>query len=253
MAEARHSAKTCSICGETKPHTAFRTKGTQCRRCCSTRQVILNRQRIGTLRGTREGRERIRRYKRNYEAKLVDRGLTVNGLPRQKPYVSAAMRKARLAKDGYEWLAAHNARQAWSWWLTVKAPGWWMREAYRDRPWRNPRLTDAESWRIQYWCDPVFRAKQIEKVQRTKIKRRAQIDATDDGTLTGDVIVALFATAKCCAYCGKPMRSVEKSLDHVTPLSRGGAHSVTNVVVACKPCNFSKHTRMLDEWIGRAA
>lgn len=151
--------------------------------------------------------------------------------------------------------ASAQARKDWRWWIQSGAPDWWMREAYRSngKPWANPRLTNGEAWRIRYWCDPEYRAQQIEKVQRTKAKRRTQIDATDDGTLIGKVIVSLFAAAKTCHYCGSHMRSVEKSLDHVIPLDRGGAHSITNVVVACKPCNFSKHTKTVEEWGGRAA
>jgi 5-methylcytosine-specific restriction endonuclease McrA len=166
---------------------------------------------------------------------------------------TAERKRRRARSDGYESLVVQNALQAWSWWTRVKAPDSWVRDAYRDKPWNNPRLTSAEKWRIRYWCDPSFRAKEIEKVQRTKAKRRKQIDETNDGTLTGDVIVRLFANAKHCHYCGRRMRSVEKSLDHVIPLDRGGAHSIHNVVVACKPCNFSKHTLTVEEWRARAA
>jgi 5-methylcytosine-specific restriction endonuclease McrA len=273
------AAKQCSRCGETKPLDQFglsyrkvirsRTSGrrSQCRECVSRHRanrwksdsefrqraiakvVATNIARVIRLRNTDDGRDHLRTIKRRYQRKLVQRGMTVNGKPRKRPFRETSIN----CKDGYESLAASNARQAWAFWIKGKAPAWWMREAYRDKPWTNPRISKAQSWRIRYWCDPSFRAAQIEKVQRTKVKRRAQIDATDDGTLQGHVIVALFAAAKTCAYCGRTMRSVEKSLDHVVPLHRGGAHSITNVVVACKPCNFSKHTRTVEEWRGLAA
>jgi 5-methylcytosine-specific restriction endonuclease McrA len=40
-----------------------------------------------------------------------------------------------------------------------------------------------------------------------------------------------------CAYCStaKPLE-----MDHVTPLSRGGQHTKTNVVPACRTCNARK-------------
>lgn len=43
-----------------------------------------------------------------------------------------------------------------------------------------------------------------------------------------------------CAYCGVggPM-----TLDHRVALSRGGAHDLSNLVAACKPCNSRKRTR----------
>jgi 5-methylcytosine-specific restriction endonuclease McrA len=43
-----------------------------------------------------------------------------------------------------------------------------------------------------------------------------------------------------CYYCGdvKPLQQ-----DHVVPVSRGGAHTASNIVPACAFCNNSKHTR----------
>ena len=52
---------------------------------------------------------------------------------------------------------------------------------------------------------------------------------------------ALFARdAHLCLYCGTPFHARELSRDHVTPLSRGGTDSWTNVVTACKRCNNHK-------------
>jgi len=42
-----------------------------------------------------------------------------------------------------------------------------------------------------------------------------------------------------CAYCGgKPARLTQ---DHITPVSKGGHHTVSNIVPACAPCNSRKH------------
>jgi 5-methylcytosine-specific restriction endonuclease McrA len=47
-----------------------------------------------------------------------------------------------------------------------------------------------------------------------------------------------------CAYCG----SWATHLDHVEPLSRGGADVESNMVPACAPCNLSKGAKTLAEW-----
>jgi 5-methylcytosine-specific restriction endonuclease McrA len=53
---------------------------------------------------------------------------------------------------------------------------------------------------------------------------------------------------KACAYCtGCPATT----LDHIVPLSRGGAHSNDNLAPACVGCNSSKSGRLLSEWRGR--
>lgn len=44
-----------------------------------------------------------------------------------------------------------------------------------------------------------------------------------------------------CAYCGE---KCEPTVDHVIPVSRGGAHSIGNVVPACLFCNLSKHNKL---------
>lgn len=44
-----------------------------------------------------------------------------------------------------------------------------------------------------------------------------------------------------CPYCGRPSQTVE----HVVPVSLGGAVDETNLVGACRPCNSSKGPKSL--------
>lgn len=48
-----------------------------------------------------------------------------------------------------------------------------------------------------------------------------------------------------CAACGATER---QSIDHRIPLSRGGRHSIGNLMTLCQPCNASKHARFIVEW-----
>ena len=48
-----------------------------------------------------------------------------------------------------------------------------------------------------------------------------------------------------CHYCDAPA----KHLDHVHPISRGGQHTASNVVPACTPCNLSKGSKLISEWV----
>ena len=52
----------------------------------------------------------------------------------------------------------------------------------------------------------------------------------------------------CCAYCGKGDSALEA--EHRTPLSRGGANDIENILPACGPCNRSKHTKTEAEYRG---
>lgn len=49
----------------------------------------------------------------------------------------------------------------------------------------------------------------------------------------------------CCAYCGS---SEKITMDHVVPLSRGGRHSIGNVLPACFSCNVRKNAKFIVEW-----
>ncbi|MCY4265842.1 MAG: HNH endonuclease [Gammaproteobacteria bacterium] len=50
-----------------------------------------------------------------------------------------------------------------------------------------------------------------------------------------------------CLYCGHEYGVADLSRDHVTPISRGGKDSWTNVVTACRRCNNRKADRLLEE------
>lgn len=43
-----------------------------------------------------------------------------------------------------------------------------------------------------------------------------------------------------CVYCATPLDFETATLDHVHPLSHGGAHHPANVVLACTRCNQLK-------------
>lgn len=48
-----------------------------------------------------------------------------------------------------------------------------------------------------------------------------------------------------CAYCGE---SGHLEIEHVIPISRGGANTIANVVPSCRACNVEKSTMTPDEW-----
>lgn len=45
----------------------------------------------------------------------------------------------------------------------------------------------------------------------------------------------------CCVYCGRKMQRLTQ--DHVIALSKGGSHTLNNIVPACKSCNSKKGAR----------
>lgn len=49
-----------------------------------------------------------------------------------------------------------------------------------------------------------------------------------------------------CLYCGKAMKQILLTRDHVIPLSKGGRDVWSNVVTACRRCNTHKGDKILD-------
>jgi 5-methylcytosine-specific restriction endonuclease McrA len=50
-----------------------------------------------------------------------------------------------------------------------------------------------------------------------------------------------------CGICWQCVPAPERSLDHIIPLSRGGAHVPENIQLAHKRCNSLKGTKLMQE------
>lgn len=73
-------------------------------------------------------------------------------------------------------------------------------------------------------------------------KRRAEAYGVEHSEYSRKAILERWGHA--CAYCGR----FATHLDHVRPLSKGGADKESNIVPACAPCNLSKGAKTLAEW-----
>ena len=86
-----------------------------------------------------------------------------------------------------------------------------------------------------------YRKTHPEVAHAAHARRRARKAASP----TNDLTAAQWKAIKehygnKCVYCGRKMRSLTQ--DHITPLSKGGAHTLHNVVPACARCNNKKRT-----------
>ena len=62
-----------------------------------------------------------------------------------------------------------------------------------------------------------------------------------------DIAGVRYRQRDCCFYCGTNLAGGGE-LDHVMPITRGGAHGIGNIVLACTSCNRSKSHRTVTEW-----
>jgi 5-methylcytosine-specific restriction endonuclease McrA len=94
--------------------------------------------------------------------------------------------------------------------------------------------------RERYNTDPAFwAARKALKLRRTRAQRATQIQP-----------VALIHVAERdgwrCAICAGVVTRATWSLDHVIPLSKGGPHTYSNVVLAHRSCNSSRGAGRFD-------
>lgn len=88
-----------------------------------------------------------------------------------------------------------------------------------------------------YVCEVCGRVFQSNKGCRTRTPRYCSRECAGKA----------HAKMKTCAYCGKDMGD-SPSLEHLTPVSRGGDNQRYNLVYACKSCNSKKHDKTLEEY-----
>lgn len=92
----------------------------------------------------------------------------------------------------------------------------------------------------------TIRGKASQALQSSrKAVKRLDIDVRDDLTLH-DVLFAFAMADGECQYCGKPTEDYQ--LEHIVPLSKGGANTLSNITVACPSCNQSKNNKNVLSW-----
>jgi hypothetical protein len=72
-----------------------------------------------------------------------------------------------------------------------------------------------------------------------QFNRRSNIKATDDGTVTDKFLKELYSRMNCY-WCGLFVDEEDRTLEHVVELNEGGAHSASNIEMACMSCNSAR-------------
>ena len=86
-------------------------------------------------------------------------------------------------------------------------------------------------------------------VRETTRRYDALQAARRKGTHTEAEWLAYRAAVGRCEYCGwKPATPSVLTMDHRTPVTRGGSDALDNLAAACSACNGTKGTMTEDEW-----
>jgi 5-methylcytosine-specific restriction endonuclease McrA len=133
-----------------------------------------------------------------------------------------------------------------------------QRERYRTDPEYRARVADDTRARR---ATPEGRAAhnasnaRLKKTDRGRLLSRmhAQLRRARMRDIVCDLtdvqwVALVEAYGGCCAYCGAiPEETITP--DHVIPLCDGGAHSLSNVVPACRDCNLKKNRKPIHAFL----
>jgi 5-methylcytosine-specific restriction endonuclease McrA len=127
----------------------------------------------------------------------------------------------------------------------------------RTRPtgWLAPslshRVQTTETWvrRLRKVCPITAISMELVRFD-TQLMQDAEIVGVEyqQGELAGYEVreYLLEKWQRTCAYCGK--QDVPLQIEHLTPHARGGSNRVSNLTLACEPCNQQKGTQTAAEF-----
>lgn len=110
-----------------------------------------------------------------------------------------------------------------------------LREYDRNRYAADP---DGRKAHIYTW-----RTRNMDVVRGYATLREARIREAATGPVDCEAVVSRFPD---CYLCGLPLTD-DVHIDHVVPLSRGGAHSMENLRPTHPACNLRKNSSLLSE------
>lgn len=116
------------------------------------------------------------------------------------------------------------------------------------------RLANKDSIKARYAAYWIAHKEALTLAHKARMKAHPEYDRTKNatrkarkrGAMRRDLTHAQWQAIQLaqdhrCAYCAKRCKG-RLTQDHITPLSKGGAHTLHNVIGACASCNSKKHT-----------
>lgn len=224
--------KICRTCQREKPLTdfsihqginrgKFRTwPSSNCKPCASARAVVVKRAMFAA-----DPAKRVAATRRDQRTRRA------NPVSLEKLRTKDRRRHARHK-------IRRNANRA------LRAKAWRMAhpEAARARSqyWYRRLLAYYQTYRRQW--NLQNRERYLANTLQAAKRRRARLrGATINDLTTAQWLYIQWRQRHRCVYCGTHCPDA-LTQDHITPLSKGGGHTLANVVGACRSCNSRKGT-----------
>lgn len=184
--------------------------------------------------------EKRKRYKAQVRECLRQQGLTSRGTP----VINPMMRASKLGdfETRMMWAAI---RKAGSYSSIARLVANEQRRYWKENPdaaRQAKMLWNREIARWKHLVDLDYKLYHRQKSKRRKAMLRGNIAHQ---IRPQQLRFRLTQFGHCCAYCGK---GGDLHIEHVVPISKGGPHTIDNIVVACQRCNYSKGVKEVEAW-----
>lgn len=108
---------------------------------------------------------------------------------------------------------------------------------------RHKTIAPEVAKRASQW-NAVNRERRRAIVKAYDGRRRAK---TREGVSGPELRAWLLSADKTCRWCKAPCPD-NFHVDHVIPLSKGGEHVLSNLTIACPPCNLRKNAKLPEDF-----
>ena len=120
-----------------------------------------------------------------------------------------------------------------------------QKEYYQEH--KENYIDYQKTYRVKNKDKILEKYKKYRKTNNYKISRRNSSNKRRTITKTGDVttqqLQELYENSKFCYWCNTNLKNKKIHLDHYIPLSKGGQHTLSNLVVSCPHCNHIKSSK----------
>ncbi|WP_332261707.1 RNA-guided endonuclease IscB [Polaromonas naphthalenivorans] len=139
--------------------------------------------------------------------------------------------------------------------LRYRAPRF-LNRGNKQKGWLAPslqhRVDTTAAWvaRIQRWAPVTALSSELVRFDMQQLQN-TEIEGAEysQGTLAGYEVreYLLEKWKRTCAYCDA--QNTPLQIEHIEPRARGGSHRISNLCLACQPCNQKKAARTLQDFL----
>jgi hypothetical protein len=205
-------------------------------------------------------RERNRRYQERHKERLRERRQQNRDKKRERDKQYHESHKEECNERSRQYYLKHRDR------IKANTRQWRITNSERVKAFKSKNYQkNKERWRIRY--------KERYKKYKEQIKQRVKqwntsphgkslrrIYATQrqarkraKGSIQDRIAILAYykfvrrAESIKCHWCKQLVKRLDRRIDHIIPLAKGGPHLAINLCCACKNCNASKHTQLPQE------